>query len=167
ILHLYALKIAVTREVPEGQIGWLVLAYGLCLFGALLIINPFFDRARAPTRAFLRLWPFFLPVPLALLFYALALRVGEYGITPDRFLLGLFGSVMAIVLALQLFPRLRGDIRLIAGLPVAALILGSFGPQGALGVSLRSQASRFLEIVQNPPVEEGREKEALSALTFQ
>lgn len=29
ILHAYALKILISREVPEGQIGWLVLVYGL------------------------------------------------------------------------------------------------------------------------------------------
>ncbi|WP_159585860.1 DUF4153 domain-containing protein [Chelativorans xinjiangense] len=166
ILHLYALKIVVTGEVPQGQIGWLVLVYGLCIFGTLIIINPFFDRARAPTRAFLRLWPFFLPVPLALLFYAVALRVGEFGITPERFLLGLFGAVTTLILALQLFPRMRGDIRVIAGVPVVALILVSFGPQGALGLSLRSQTTRFLEIVENPPVEGARHEQALGALTF-
>jgi len=166
ILHLYALKIVLTGEVPEGQIGWLVLVYGLCIFGALLVINPFFDRARAPTRLFLRLWPFFLPVPLVLLFYALTVRVGEYGITPERYLLGLFGLVTAVTLAFQIWPRLRGDIRLIAALPVIALIFGSFGPQGALGVSLSSQASRFLDIVRNPPVEGKQHQEALAALGF-
>lgn len=166
ILHAYALKIVISGEVPQGQIGWLVLVYGLFVFGALLTINPFFDRARAPTRLFLRFWPVFLPVPLVLLFYALWLRVGAYGFTPDRVLLGLFGAVTAIIVVLQLFPRLRGDIRWIAALPVLALIFGSFGPQGALGVSLSSQASRFLRIVNNPPVDGKRHDEALAALGF-
>ncbi|WP_309085410.1 DUF4153 domain-containing protein [Chelativorans sp.] len=166
ILHLYALKIVFTGEVPEGQIGWLVLVYGLCIFGALLVINPFFDHARAPTRLFLRLWPFFLPIPLVLLFYALAVRVSAYGITPERYLLGLFGLVIAAILLVQLWPRLRGDIRVIAAVPAAALLFASFGPQGALGVSLASQTGRFLAIVQNPPVEGKRHDEALSALQF-
>ena len=166
ILHLYALKIVVTGEVPQGQIGWLVLTYGFCIFAALLVINPFFDRARAPTRAFLRLWPFFLPIPLVLLAYALMLRVGEFGITPERYLLGLFGLVTVLLLALQLLPRMRGDIRTIAALAAAALIFGGFGPQGALGVSIASQASRFLEIANDPPVEGQRHKEALGALSF-
>src|SRR5690606_29118830 len=149
-----------------GQIGWLVLVYGFCLFGALLVVNPFFDRARAPTRLFLRFWPFFLPIPLVLLFYALFLRVSEFGITPERYLLGLFGVVTAIVLVLQIFPRLKGDIRAIAALPAIALLLGGFGPQGAIGVSLSSQAGRFLAIVKNPPVEGRRHGEALAALSF-
>ncbi|WP_011581130.1 MULTISPECIES: DUF4153 domain-containing protein [Chelativorans] len=166
ILHFYALKIVVTGEVPEGQIGWLVLVYGLCIFGALLVINPFFDQARTPTRFFLRVWPFFLPVPLVLLFYALGVRISTYGVTPERYLLGLFGLITALILVIQLVPRLRGDIRVIAGVPVAALILGGFGPQGAVGVSIQSQSARFLSIVENPPVEGPRHDEALAALQF-
>lgn len=81
-------------------------------------------------------------------------------------LLGIFGVVAAIIVVLQLFPRLRGDIRWMAALPALALILGSFGPQGALGVSLSSQANRFLRIVNNPPVEDKRHDEALAALGF-
>ncbi|GGA82617.1 hypothetical protein GCM10011491_07540 [Brucella endophytica] len=166
IIHLYALKILVTGEMPKGQIGFLVLVYGVCIFVALLVVSPFCDRARAPTRLLLRFWPFFLPVPLALLFYALVLRIADYGVTPARYLLGLSGLVIALILLIQLSPRLRGDSRVIAGLPVLALILGSFGPQGALGVSLASQTDRFLAIVKNPPVDEKRFEEAMSALFF-
>lgn len=166
ILHLYALKIVFTQEVPQGQIGWLVLAYGFCIFGVLIVISPFLSAARAPTRLLLRLWPFLLPVPLALLAYALVLRVGEYGVTPERFLLGLFGAVTLVVLVLQFAPRLRGDIRLMAALPAFALVLGSFGPQGALSLSLDSQTRRFHDIVADRPVEGKRHDEALSALQF-
>ncbi|MDZ5697032.1 DUF4153 domain-containing protein [Chelativorans sp. M5D2P16] len=166
ILHVYALKIVIAAEMPEGQIGWLVLTYGFCLFAALLIINPFFDHARAPTRLFLRFWPFVLPVPLVLLFFALVERVGTFGFTPERYLLGLFGAVTAVVVLLQFLPRFRGDIRVILALPVFALLLGGFGPQGALGISIRSQAERFLDIVGNPPVEGKRHEEALGALSF-
>ncbi|TWG95558.1 uncharacterized protein DUF4153 [Mesorhizobium sp. J18] len=166
ILHLYGLKILVTGEVPQGQIGWLVLAFGFCVFGSLIVIHPFLSAARAPTRLLLRLWPFMLPVPLLLLFYALALRVGQYGVTPERFLLGLFGIVAAILLTLQILPRTRGDIRYMTALPVIALALASFGPQGAVATALRSQSVRFLTIVNNPPVEGERHDEALSALRY-
>lgn len=166
ILHIYALKILVTGEVPQGQIGWLVLAFGFCVFGSLIVIHPFLKAARAPTRLLLRLWPFMLPVPLILLFYALALRIGQYGVTPERFLLGLFGVVAAILLVLQIFPRTRGDIRYMTALPVIALALASFGPQGGVATALRSQSARFLAIVNNPPVEGSRHDEALSALRY-
>lgn len=166
ILHFYALKIVATQSVPQGQIGWLVLTYGSCIFGTLILCRPFLDRARAPTRLFMRLWPLLLPVPLALLFYALTLRVAAYGITPERFLLGLFAAVTAVLVLAQLFPRLRGDTRLIAGLPVAALLFASFGPQGAEQRAIVSQSQRFLALMKEQPVDEERKRQALDALRF-
>ncbi|MCV0409110.1 MAG: DUF4153 domain-containing protein, partial [Rhizobiaceae bacterium] len=64
ILHAYALKIVLTGDVPEGQIGWLVLCYGGSVMAALIVIHPFLDTARAPTRFVARIWPLLLPVPL-------------------------------------------------------------------------------------------------------
>ncbi|WP_274424118.1 DUF4153 domain-containing protein [Chelativorans sp. YIM 93263] len=165
ILHVYALKIVVSGDVPEGQIGWLVFIYGVCVYGALLLINPFFDRARAPTRFLLRFWPFFQIVPLGLLAYAVTVRIGSYGVTPDRFFLALFGLVAALIVLIQLVPRLRGDTRWMALLPVLALIFGSFGPQGAVGASIRSQAERFLQIVDSEPLSDEQNDQALSALS--
>ncbi|MBN9078571.1 MAG: hypothetical protein BGN87_00400 [Rhizobiales bacterium 65-79] len=166
VLHAYALKIVLTGDVPRGQIGWLVLAFGLSIFAALIIIHPFLRAARAPTRMFLRLWPFVLLVPLVLLAYALRLRVADYGLTPERYLLGLFGLVTAIVLLLQLPQRTRGDIRILAGLPTVALLLASFGPQGSVGASVRSQAARFERAVGAKPIDPARNGQALAALRF-
>jgi hypothetical protein len=166
VLHAYALKIVLTGDVPRGQIGWLVLAFGLSIFVALIVIHPFLSAARAPTRLFLRLWPFVLPVPLILLGYALWLRVGDYGLTPERYLLGLFGVTVAVTLLLQIPKSTRGDIRILAGLPTIALFLASFGPQGEVATSVRSQEARFREAVRVKPVDEARNRQALAALGF-
>jgi hypothetical protein len=166
VLHAYALKIVATGDVPRGQIGWLVLAFGVSIFAALIIIHPFLSAARAPTRLFLRLWPFILPVPLILLFYALWLRVGDYGLTPERYLLALFGVTVAAVLLLQIPRSTRGDIRILAGLPAIALFLAGFGPQGEVLASVRSQEARFREAVRVKPVDEARNRQALAALGF-
>jgi len=166
VLHAYALKIVLTGDVPRGQIGWLVLAFGLSIFAALIIIHPFLSAARAPTRLFLRLWPFVLPVPLVLLGYALWLRVGDYGLTPERYLLGLFGAVAAVVLLLQIPRTRRGDIRILAGLPTVALLATSFGPQGSVGASVRSQVTLFEHAVALKPVDRVNNGRALAALRF-
>ncbi|MFC5585819.1 DUF4153 domain-containing protein [Nitratireductor kimnyeongensis] len=166
ILHLYTLKIVITGEVPEGQIGWLVLTYGVCTVAVLLLTKPFLDTARAPTRFFVRFWPLILPVPLGLLFYALWLRVGAFGWTVDRYFLGLFGGVTLALVVLQTVRPVRGDIRVVAGLPVIALLIGSFGPQGAIDRSITSQQARFLEIVRGEPDDQQTKAEALAVLRY-
>ncbi|WP_367714493.1 DUF4153 domain-containing protein [Nitratireductor sp. GISD-1A_MAKvit] len=166
ILHLYVAKIVLTGAVPQGQIGWLVLTYGVCIVAVLLLTKPFLDTARAPTRFFVRYWPLLLLIPLGLLFYALSVRVGDFGWTVQRYFLGLFGVVALVLSILQAVPRIRGDIRLIAGVPVLALLLGSFGPQGAIGWSLSDQRTRFLEIVGNEPEDAQTKGRALSVLQY-
>lgn len=164
ILHVYALKIVLTGNVPEGQVGWIVLAFGLCVFAVLLVVHPYLTLVRAPTRLLKRWWAVMLPAPLALLFYAAFVRIGEYGVTPERYLLVLFGIVSAVLAGIQLLPRCRGNIRLIALLPVVALFLASFGPQGAVATSLRSQAGRFAALVAEQPLSWDERQQAISAL---
>lgn len=166
ILHLYAAKILLTGDVPRGQIGWLVLAYGFCVFAALIVIHPFLHSTRAPTRLFVKLWPFTLPAPLVLLVYALGVRVHAYGLTPERFLLALFAATVAAILLLQFFRKMRGDIRLLAALPAIVLLIGSFGPQGAVATSIRDQAARFVRAVKTRPLDDRHNAIALSALRF-
>jgi hypothetical protein len=101
-----------------------------------------------------------------LLAYALYLRIGAYGITPDRYFVALFALVLVILVTLQRFPTLRGDIRLMVAVPAVALLLGSFGPQGASSVSMRSQVDRFLAIVNDPAARETEADEALAALRY-
>ncbi|WP_336056606.1 DUF4153 domain-containing protein [Nitratireductor sp. CH_MIT9313-5] len=166
ILHIYAIKIAFTAELPRGQVGWLVITYGFCLFGALLVIHPFLGLVRAPTRLVLRYWPTFMVVPLILLALALWQRVGAFGFTPDRYMVMLFGSVSALILAVRLVPSMRGDIRPIFALPVFALLIGSFGPQGARNVSVESQAHRFKAAIASDPGTAERQSQALAALRY-
>ncbi len=166
LLHLYAAMIFVTGVWPEGQVGWLVLGFGICLFAALMVIHPFLTIARPPTRLLLRVWPLALPVPLSLLFLAAMERIGAYGVTPERYLLVLFGVVSAMLTIAQVFPRLRGDIRLIAALPVLALLATSFGPQGATEVSVRSQVDRFQALAVAGDVTPEANAEAISVLHY-
>jgi hypothetical protein len=70
------------------------------------------------------------------------------------------------MLLLQIPRSTRGDIRILAGLPMIALFLASFGPQGEVATSVRSQEARFREAVRVKPVDEARNRQALAALGF-
>lgn len=166
LLHIYAAKIILSGEWPAGQVGWLVLTFGVCLFAALMVIHPFLSSARPPTRLLLRWWPVMLPVSLILLLLAAWQRISVYGVTPDRYLLVLFAAVTAVILLVQFRPSLRGDIRVMAALPVLALLVASFGPQGAVSISIESQSDRFRDMVANPPFTPEENAEALDILSY-
>ncbi|WP_193227626.1 DUF4153 domain-containing protein [Aureimonas psammosilenae] len=145
VLHVYVGKILVTGEVPKNQIGWIVTTYALFVLVLRLAGEPFLRGSGAAIRLFGRCWAAILPVPVALLCYALALRIGAEGVTTERFYLALGALAVALVLAVQIVPKLRGDIRWMAAIPIVLLALSSFGPLGTMATVARSQLSLIAE----------------------
>ena len=142
ILHLYAAKIAWTFELPKGQIGIMVLLFGLGGTATYLIARPWAGRGTALLRWFLGSWFWFTIVPAALLAIAVWQRVAEYGITPDRYglvLIGIWLIAMAVYLAAR---RMRADSRVILASLGVLLLVASFGPWGARDLSVSSQLER-------------------------
>jgi Domain of unknown function (DUF4153) len=121
-----------------------------------VVVHPLADLARTPTQLFLLWWPVGLVVPLVLLVIALWQRVDTYGVTPERYALGLFALFLGLVLLAQVSRSTRGDIRIIPALGALALFLGSFGPWGMFGVSARSQMARLMrELADAGAIENG------------
>lgn len=147
LVHVYALLVLASFRMPDGQTGLFVLCFGVALLGGVAVLAPFADSAKWPARLLLRRWPWLLPVPAALLLIAAWLRIAEAGVTPDRYLLALFGLALLVIAGLQCFRITRDDIRHLLIVPVAALFAASFGPHGALSTSIRSQTARFQEMV--------------------
>jgi len=145
LLHAYALKILVSGELPRNQLGWMIIVFGLATLVLRMIAAPFAETARLPTRIFLKVWPYLLIVPLALLVFAIWERIAAYGLTPERYLLALFAVLLAVILLLQLDRRWRDDIRVIPVLGAISLFFASFGPWGIIEASAAWQASRVFE----------------------
>ena len=149
ILHAYALKILITGEVPHGQIGWMVIGFGTLIIFFWKMMLPLRDVLTRSGRLFLKLWPFIVIVPMVLLGYALYLRIGEYGVTPERYFLAAFGGLMLLFALMQAVPITRNWLPGAAPLTVIVLILGSFGPWGAEQVSLNSQVRQFAQLLDD------------------
>ena len=148
ILHLYAAKIAWTWELPKGQIGIMVLLFGLGGTATYLIAKPWRGRGTALLRWFLASWFWFTIVPAILLGIAVWKRVSEYGVTPDRYGLVLIGAWLVAMAAYLALKRRRAESRVILATLGALLLAASFGPWGARDLSVSSQIARLAEILQ-------------------
>lgn len=168
VLHAYAAKIAIAGELPRGQIGWMVLAYLLTLFGTLIVTAGHArERRPATSRFVIRYWPALIAVPVILLLVSLYERVAAYGVTEERYLLGLAGVVALLWAALQFVAYLRNDYRVLLSLGGGALLLASFGPWSAQSISIDSQLSRFeAAVAAFREGSEDAEQQALGALTY-
>lgn len=141
ILFVYAGQIAITRQLPEGMLGWMVLCFTIAGAGVWLVLHPPFMRANPVVRFYRRWWWWLTLIPLALFAYAIYVRVAAYGLTLDR-LLVILGGIWAALLALLFLIR-RTDIRLIPGLGAVIIALMSFGPWNVINLPAADQAARL------------------------
>jgi hypothetical protein len=143
ILYTYMGKILLTRQWPDGVVGWMVSAASIFGMLTLLLLEP--GRVDAGTRWIRTFESAFyvgvLPL-LGLLFAALGKRIGQYAVTERRYILFVLGLWLG---AVALFMLLRPS-RSIKTVPVSLCLLSlltSFGPLGAYRFALRSQSQRL------------------------
>ncbi|MFM9941638.1 MAG: DUF4153 domain-containing protein [Hyphomicrobiaceae bacterium] len=143
ILHVYAGQIGLDGTLPKGRLGWLVLLYGAMTVLTALLAFPTRQSSGALVSLFWRAWPWFLIVPLVLLFIAVGTRIDAYGVTESRYwvvLVGVWLGVLAITHGLGLFGR---DLRLMPAVLSALVLASCLGPWGMTGWTHRSQIAEF------------------------
>lgn len=148
VLAAYVARVLALGSLPSGEVGWIVPLFATT--GAV----TFLALASQPepgwvTRTFLRVW-FPLTIPaIALFAIALGIRVGAYGITPQRYL-AILAGVWFTALALGFtFGGRRSDVRLIPVIGVLVLALGTLGPWSMVPVTVKSQVDQLVSLL--PP----------------
>ncbi len=139
ILYAYAAKIALAWELPKGTLGAMVVGYLFVGAATLLLGYPSRETGGALVRLFWRYWVWLAALPVALLFVAVSRRIADYGLTEQRYLMVLIGIWALILAAFRLAQGARFDLRLLPGVLALLLLAASFGPGGAIGLSVLSQ----------------------------
>jgi hypothetical protein len=143
ILYAYMFKILFSRQWPYGWVSYLVLAFAIAGILSLLLIHPIRNEENNKWILGYNKFFYIAMCPLIiLLFLAIERRIGDYGITEERY----FDFVLACWLALVCLYFLFSKTKNIKRIPISLCIFvlfSSFGPWGAFSVSLRSQMSRL------------------------
>jgi hypothetical protein len=144
ILYAYAVRIAITGELPKNLVSPLVIAAGL-IAGVALVLFDRTDHDRASFRSLRITAPLFVPLSLLGL-WALNMRLGQYGWTEFRGLRTvLLATLGALALAASVAIVRRRDLRLhLLPLTLAAVsVLSVIGPWSVIAGSRRSQQARL------------------------
>ena len=146
ILYGYLGRILWLRALPQGWVSGLILALAVAGIFALLLIHPLRDSPdNAWMRTFAR-WFYRALFPLlGLLAVAIGVRISDYGITEERYFVGLLAAWLLGVASYFLWRRGRGIIWLPVSLAVFAFASAA-GPWGAFAVAERSQRSQLREL---------------------
>ncbi len=147
ILYAYLSKIIIQWELPKGWVGYPIIGVSVAGMLTLLLMHPVRETAEnAWVNVYGRFFYLALYPLVGLIAVAIATRIGDYGITEQRYLI--------VALTLWLFAmatfytvRSRGSIRVIPVSLCAVLVLTAFGPWGAIATSRRSQLGRLHQLL--------------------
>lgn len=148
LLWAYAAKIAITMELPKGQVGHMVCWFSL--IGAASYVFCYTHAGQHNVMAFFRRYfPVIMSVPLILLGTGVFVRIREYGITPERY--GLLTLLIWLSANCMFMLLTRSDRKPIVlyGSAVILLFIAAYGPLSASSVSYRSQMMRLEELLHD------------------
>jgi hypothetical protein len=143
ILTVYMGKIVITRVWPSGWIGYLVSSVAAAGILLLLLVFPVQERAENRwVRTYAR-WFYVILLPsIAMLLLAIFKRVGQYGLTENRYFMVVLSFWLAAIAVYFILSRGKSIKIIPASLCVLAFVT-AFGPWGAYGMSARSQTERL------------------------
>ena len=148
------IKILLLWQIPNNLIVNLVI-----WFASFAVIYLFFI-SRIDSIDFINkfkiIFPFTLFPLLAMMFFAIYLRIREYGITENRYLVVAGGVWILLSLIYYIFYRDNSNITVPIFLSVIILISG-IGPASATSLSVRSQNSRFEKLLKENKMLAGEE----------
>lgn len=166
ILYAYLGKVLLVQEMPRGILSWMI-----CVFGALGVATyvagwPLRETGGPLLRGVYRVFLPGLILPVIMLFVAAGLRIQQYGVTPERYMVMLGAIWLGAVAAAYSFRRwpLKYIPLLLAGLLFAA----SCGPLSAVAVSAWSQYARLESLMaKNGILADGRIVKSAKEISFE
>ncbi len=142
ILYAYGAKIVALWDWPKGIVSWLIVAVSVLGILTFLLIHPYGQKEENSwIRKFTKAY-YFIVLPLvAMLFTAISMRVADYGITINRYIIILLGIWLTLLCVYFIIGK--NNIKFIPVSLCVMILLMSFGPWSMFSVSERSQANRL------------------------
>ncbi|MGG7662135.1 DUF4153 domain-containing protein [Dyadobacter sp. BHUBP1] len=147
ILYIYLAKIIVQWQLPQGQVAYLVLAFSGAGILALLLLHPLRQNMQERWVAIFSRRYYLALLPLiVLLFTGIFRRIGDYGITENRYVVAVLAFWLAGI-TLYFLSGKRDDIRWIPITLSILCFLLPIGPWNIFAVAKNSQLKQFEEIL--------------------
>ena len=147
ILYSYGSKIVLTWNWPRGIVSYMIICVSVLGILTFLLIHPYGElKEHAWIKKASKSY-YFLLFPLLIVFFiAVFIRINEYGITINRYvilLLGIWLTIVCIYTAIG-----KTNIKFIPTSLAVLMLLVSFGPWGMFSVSEKSQVNRLKSILE-------------------
>lgn len=147
ILYGYGIKIFAAWDWPKGIVSYLIVCVAILGILNFLLIYPYSKQKENKWIAtFSRVYYVILFPLIIMLFIAINMRIGDYGITINRYIILLLGCWLTLVAIY--FAIGKSNIKFIPISLFTVILLTSFGPWGMFSVSENSQVNRLKAILE-------------------
>lgn len=148
ILYSYGSKIMISGDWPRGIVSYLIIWVSVLGVFLFLLLFPYGNQSGYGWMKKLSRGYYFSLIPLlSLLFIAILMRIDDYGMTVNRYIILMVGLWLLIVCIYTLTGNV--NIKFIPVSLTALVLIISFGPWGVFAVSERYQANRLRVIFQS------------------
>lgn len=142
ILYFYGGKIILLWDWPEGIVSYMIIAISVLGIFTNLLLFPVQDQKETGwIKTFYKAFYFLLLPLIVLLFIAIGIRIGDYGLTVNRYIITLMGIWLSFISIYFIL-----GFKNIKTIPISlsiAMILSSFGPWGMFSMSEKVQVDRL------------------------
>ena len=165
ILYAYSIKVLMNfSQWPEGVVSWLVI--GCSIFGYIVYLLSYYLKDDAWVARFRKSFPILLIPQLGMLFYAISLRIGQYGWTINRYLVVAFGVwLLGLSLYYGIWQK-RSRLIILPTSIFACILLTQFGPWSIYEVSKSSQIQRIEQFATSAKLTAKQAKKATSSVRY-
>lgn len=127
ILYAYSVKVLLHFwDWPKWEVSWMVI--GFSIFGYLIyMFSSYFDEQSGFIKTFRKYFPFVVIPQIAMLFYAIYLRIAQYDITVNRYFVVVFGIWLLVISLYFIFSK-KKEIAVIPSVLTLFTIIISLGP---------------------------------------
>ncbi len=146
ILYFYGGKIILLWDWPRGIVSYMIIAISvLGIFTNLLLFPIQGQKESGWIKKFYATFYYLLLPLVAILFLAIGIRIGDYGLTVNRYIIVLMGSWLTFISGYFILGY--KNIKIIPMSLAFCMLLSSFGPWGMFGMSRRVQVGRLESIL--------------------
>lgn len=147
ILYLYSFKVLINFENwPKWIISYLVIIFSaISLFVYITTTNIANSKI---INIFRKILPFAVFFQLFMLFYSIGLRINQYWLTTNRYLVVLIGIILAIISIYLIFSKRKRIVFIPAIFSIFGFVM-LFGPWGIYQLPYILQSRNFFQIAWN------------------
>jgi len=143
VLYAYFIKIILQWELPKGNLGWMISAFGIIGIATKLIAYPISQTGTKFMILFDKYFYYSLILPVIMLFIVIFIRINEYGITEQRYAVVLLGVLFSLIIIFAIIKKEQFHIKHVPMIIAVLALLASYGPWSGVELSLNSQLQRF------------------------